>query len=117
MRDSKYVLCIHQTMHSSAYAAICALASHCYDEDGNVLLPIMEKMAEQGEKPMDGTVRRQLYALLKIVIEKWPPACVKGRMPQLKEVSKARPIHPASCRRVRLTVCGACLLFLPLSDW
>ena len=95
-RGSKWALVVlphlldrlEDRVNSAAYPGICALASHCYDQEGSLLVPILERMertAAESLEPMAGRVRRQFYQLIKIAIEKWPPASVQKHMPDLRE--------------------------------
>lgn len=63
---------------SSAYQSLCAIASHCYDAEGRLLVLILGAM--------DGNIRRQLYQLVKIAIEKWPPSSVQPHLPAFRQV-------------------------------
>jgi len=63
---------------SSAYQSMCAIVSHCYEAEGRLLALFLGAM--------DGNIRRQLYQLIKIAIEKWPPSSVQAHMPAFREV-------------------------------
>ena len=97
-----------QDVSYGAYPSLCSLVSHCYDPEGKIMGQIMVRMdipppvvvvggggAEETEtKPvakMSAKMRRQLYALLKIVIEKWPASCVENHMARLCEVRNSVP--------------------------
>lgn len=64
-------------VNSSAYQGMCAIVSHCYEAEGRLLALILDAM--------NGNTRRQLYQLIKIAIEKWPPSSVKAHMAALRE--------------------------------
>jgi hypothetical protein len=63
---------------SSAYQSMCAIVSHCYEAEGRLLALILGAM--------NGNIRRQLYQLIKIAIEKWPPSSVQAHMPAFRKV-------------------------------